>query len=132
MRSTKRVVDGFRAFGETRQPVFLAQGADTVAPPCQDLVRIALVANVPDDLVLGGVKHRMQRNRQFDNTQTRAQVPAGFRHGRDSLGAQFMRDLRQFSIGELLQVFGFVYPVQKRCFGSGGHGCPFVFSFHAR
>ena len=51
MRGPEGVVFALGALGETRQPAALAQGADAVAPAGQDLVRVALVADIPDQLV---------------------------------------------------------------------------------
>jgi hypothetical protein len=90
MRRAERVVFAFGALGEARQPVLLAQGADAVAPPGQDLVRVALVAHIPDQLVHRGVEDRVDRHGQFDHAQRRAQMPAGFGHGRDHFGAQLI------------------------------------------
>ena len=76
MRRAKGVVGGFTAFGKSAQPVFHTQSADTVAAFGQDLMRVALVADVPDQLVLRRIKHRMDRDRQFNHAQTRAQMAA--------------------------------------------------------
>jgi hypothetical protein len=44
-----------RALGEAGEAAALAQGADAVAPAGEDLVRIGLVADVPDQPVSSGV-----------------------------------------------------------------------------
>jgi hypothetical protein len=100
MRRAERVIGAFGPLGEARQPVLLAQGADPVAPPGQDLVRVALVAHVPDDLVARRVEHRVQRHGQFHHTQAGAQMPAGLRHRRDRLGPQFVRQPLQLGIAQ--------------------------------
>ena len=52
----ERIVFGSRsAIGEAGQAATLAQGADAVAAPGEDLVRIGLVADVPDDAIVRGV-----------------------------------------------------------------------------
>ena len=48
MRGAERVVLALAAPGEARQAAALAEGADAVAPAGQDLVRIGLVADIPD------------------------------------------------------------------------------------
>ena len=73
----ERVVFALGALGEARQAAALAQGADAVAPAGEDLVRIGLVADVPDQDVLGRLEHVVQRHGQLDHAQARAQVPAG-------------------------------------------------------
>ena len=104
MRRAEGVVGGFAAFGEARQPVLHPQAANTVAAFSEDFMRVALVADIPDDLVARGVKDRMQRHGQLYHAKPGAQVSAGFRHGRDRLGPQFTRDLGQFGIGQAFQV----------------------------
>ena len=72
MGRAERIIFALGALGEARQAAALAQRADPVAPAGQDLVRIGLVANVPDQLVGGGVEHVVQRNGQLDHAQARA------------------------------------------------------------
>ena len=76
MRRAERVIGALGAFGKARKTVLHPQGADTVAAFGQDFMRVALVADVPDQLVLGRIKHRMDRDRQFNHAQTRAQMAA--------------------------------------------------------
>ena len=52
MRGAERVVFALGALGEAGEAVALAQRADAVAPAGEDLVRIGLVADVPDQAVL--------------------------------------------------------------------------------
>ena len=77
--------------GEARQAAGLAQGPDAVAPAGEDLVRVGLVADVPDDAVVGGVEHVVQRHRQLDHPQPRAEMPARDRDRVDHLGAHRIR-----------------------------------------
>ena len=67
MRRAEGVVFALRALGEARQAVRLAQGADPVAAAGEDLVRVGLVAHVPDQPVARRVEHVMQRHRQLDD-----------------------------------------------------------------
>ena len=52
----KGVVIAFGALGKARQAAQLAQRAHTVASPRQDLVRVGLVAHVPDQRSCGVLK----------------------------------------------------------------------------
>ena len=83
------------ALGEAGQPAFLAQRADAVAAAGQDLVRIGLVADIPDQPVVGRVEDVVQGDRQLDHAQAGAEMAAGDRHRIDQLGAQFGGELRQ-------------------------------------
>jgi len=57
MGGPEGVVFAFGAFGEAGQAAALAQRADTVTPAGEDLVRIGLVADVPNESVVGGVEY---------------------------------------------------------------------------
>ena len=81
--------------GEAAQAAALAQGADAVAATGQDLVRIGLVPDVPDDAVVRRVEDVVQRDRQLDHAEPRTEMPAGARHRVDQIGAQFVGDLAQ-------------------------------------
>ncbi|KPH85183.1 dehydrogenase [Komagataeibacter intermedius AF2] len=114
MRRAKRVVFALAAPGEARQAARLAQGADALAPPGQDLVRIGLVADIPDHPVIGRVEHGMQRHRQFDHAQRRAKVAAGGGYGIDRLGPQFFRQLLQLLHRKVAHVMRHANPVKLR------------------
>ena len=93
MCGAKGVVFAFGPLGETGQPVTLAQGSDTVAAPRENLVRVDLMADIPDNLVIRCIEQIMQRNGQFDHAEPSAEMAAGHRHGIDRFGAQFISDL---------------------------------------
>ena len=95
MRRAERVIFALAALGEARQTAPGAKRADTVAASGQDLVRIALVADVPDQPVTRGVKYIMDRGGQLDHTKPRTQMPAGHGHGRDGFGAEFIGKLAE-------------------------------------
>src|SRR5439155_12922288 len=61
---------------EGRQPAVLAYRAQALAPSREDLVRVGLVADVPQDLVLGRGEPRVQRHRQLAGAEVRAEVTA--------------------------------------------------------
>jgi hypothetical protein len=114
----------FRALGEAGKPAFLPQRADAVAASCQDLVRIALVANVEDQPVMRGFEHLVDGNRQFDHAETGSQMPAGARHRVDHLGTQFLCKLRQQLVVDGLQVGWEPDGVQEWCYGRVCHVMP--------
>ncbi len=95
MRGAERVVFALGALGEAGQAAALAQRADAVAPAGEDLVRIGLVADVPDQLVVGRVEDVVQRDREFDDAEAGAEMAAGLGDGVDRLGAQFVGQLPQ-------------------------------------
>ena len=104
MRGAERVVDALAAPGEAGQAARLAQGADAVAPAGQDLVRIGLVADVPDQPVARRVEHVVQRHGQLDHAEPGAEMAAGDRDRVDRLGAQLVRQLAQLVAAQATQV----------------------------
>ena len=94
MRRAERVVLALGALGEAGQAAALAQRADAVAPAGQDLVRIGLVADVPDQPVARRVEDVVERDRQLDDAEAGAEMAAGDRDGVDGLGAQLVGELR--------------------------------------
>ena len=53
MTGTERVEFGFAAFGEAGKPVLLAKRLDLFPAADKDLVRIGLMADIPDQPVMG-------------------------------------------------------------------------------
>ena len=74
MGRAERVVGRFRALGEARQPFLLPDRAHALAASSQDLVRVALVRHVPDQLVARGVETACSATGQFHHTQPRAEM----------------------------------------------------------
>ena len=114
MGRSECVVFAFRALGEAGEAAALTQSSDPVAPSGQDLVRIGLMADVPDDPVGRRIEHIVQRDGQFDHAETGAQMAAGHRHRADRLGAQFVGDLGEVALAQLAQIGGRVDLIQQR------------------
>ena len=123
MRGAERVVFALAALGEAGQSAALAQGADAVAAAGQDLVRIGLVADVPDQPVARGVEHVVQGNGQLDDAEAGAEMAACHRHGVDGFLAQFVDDLGQVGFREAPQVLGRLDGVEQGRSGGFGHIC---------
>ena len=100
MRGAERVVFALGALGEAGQAAALAQRADAVAPAGEDLVRIGLVADVPDQPVARRVEDVVQRDRQLDDAEAGAEMAAGDRDGVDRLVAQLVGKLAQLAVLE--------------------------------
>ena len=77
MRRAERIILALVALGEAGQATALPQRAHLVAPSGQDLVGIALVADIEDQLVIGRIEHGMDRHGEFHHAKTGSQVPAG-------------------------------------------------------
>src|SRR6187551_2233627 len=90
------VVFALGTLRESGQAAAGAQSANAVTPAGQNFVRISLVADVPDQLVIGRIKNVVKGHREFDDTEARAEVTACDGDRVDRFSAQL--------IGNLLQV----------------------------
>ena len=75
-----RVGDALLRLHEAAQAAVLAQRVEAVAPPGQNLVDIALVADIVDDAVARGVKFALECHSQLHDAQIGGQMAAGLRH----------------------------------------------------
>ena len=102
------VVGALLGSGEGGEAVPLAVGAEGLAASCEYLVAVGLVAHVPDDAVLRGVEHIMERHRHFDRPKAGGEVTRIVRQLIDDVPAQFVAYLRQGLQGQTAQVGGAV------------------------
>lgn len=104
VRGAERVVRRFAAARKTGNAAALPQCLHRLAPTGQDLVRIGLVPDVPDDAIARRIEYVVQRDGQFDGTEIGGKMPAG---GGDVVQheiAQLGREIRQLCARELLEV----------------------------
>ena len=121
MRGAERIVVALGALGETGQAAAGAQGADAVAAAGQDLVRIGLMADVPDQAVARRVEDVMDRRGQFDDAEAGAEMAAGDRDRIDGFLAQLVGDLPHLLDLELAQIVRGADGVEKRRLTKCGH-----------
>jgi len=67
---------GLVSLGEAGDATRLAQGAETVSTPGYELVHVALVPHVPDDLVPRAVVNTVQRQGQLDDPEVGREMPS--------------------------------------------------------
>ena len=79
MADGEQVVVGLGRFGEAGHPAPLAQLAQQAQPSGDELVRVALVADVEQQPVLLGpeVENVVQGEGEFDDAEVGCEVPAG-------------------------------------------------------
>ena len=93
-------------FGNPERPPYCRMRAEAVAPAGEELVRVALVPDVPDDLVARALQHAVQRDGELDGAEAGGEVAAGLADaGEDGL-ADLVCEQREFSLGELSEVGG--------------------------
>ena len=119
MGGAEGVVFALAALGEAGQATRLTQGADAVAAAGQDFVRIALVADVPDQDVLRGLEDVVQGDGQLDHAEAGAEVAAGDGDGVDGLGPQLVGELAQLGEVEIPRVGGELDLIEQRGVGHG-------------
>src|SRR5262249_32115943 len=103
------------AFGTLSEP-----GQAAARPQClyaipaagEDLVRVSLMANVPYQFVIGGVKDVMQCDRQFDHPEASSKVAARDRDRVDRLRAQFIGNLSKVPCIDTAQIVRAFYRVE--------------------
>ena len=77
----QNIVFAFRAVGEAGNASVLTERVEAFVPTRQELVRVALMADVEDDLILWGMKMAVQRDRRFREAEIRRQMSAVYRYG---------------------------------------------------
>ena len=113
MARSHDVVLGLLDRAERRQPAVLADRVETVAPAGQHLVRIGLVADVPEDLVAGRVEQAVQRDGQLAGAQVGSEVAADLADHVDDQLTDLLREPLQLLVAEALEVVGTVDRVEQ-------------------
>ena len=112
------IEDVMRRLGAPREAtdaIELAQRAEPFEATGQQLVRVGLMAGVPDDPVTRRLEQPMERDRELDDPERRPEMPARLGHGRDDRVADLDGQLRELDL---------VHPAQIRGaleFGKDGH-----------
>ena len=114
MAGAHDVVLGLGDRAEGREAVVLADGVEAVAPTGEDLVRVGLVPDVPQDLVGRGVQQRVQRDGQLAGAEVGAEVPADLADRVDDQLADLLRERLQLLVREPLEIVGAVDRVEER------------------
>jgi hypothetical protein len=97
----KGVVLALGARRERRQPVVLFDRAQQIAAAGQHLMRVGLMADIPNQPVMRGIEHVMQCDRQLDGAEPGGEVATHLAHGMDQIAAQFLRYGQQFAARQL-------------------------------
>ena len=104
MPGAEGVVFALVAAREAGDAAELAQAVHALAPAGQHLVRVGLVAHVPDHAVVGRVEDMVQRHRQLHRAQVAAQVAAGLAHALEHEVAQLDGQRLEFGARHAAQV----------------------------
>ena len=74
---------------------------------------VGLMAHIPDQTIIGGIEHVMQRNGKFHHTQAGTEMTSGFAHGIEQVGPKFLGQDVQFLRIELTQLFRIIYGIKQ-------------------
>jgi hypothetical protein len=108
------VVLGLVDRAERGQALVLADRRELVAAARQDLVRVGLVADVPEDLVLRRVEQRVQRDGELAGSEVGAEVPADLTDRVDDVLAYLLGHLGELVVRERVQVLRAVDAIEDR------------------
>ncbi len=100
----EHVVLRLAAQAEAGEPAVLAQAHHPVAPAGEDLVRVGLVPDVPEQQVARGVEDVVERDRQLDRAEVRREVSARLRDDADDLLPQLLGERLELLAGEPAEV----------------------------
>ncbi len=94
MADVEQVVPAFNHTGETAEAPGFAQGVEPVGPPGQQLVRVTLMPDVPQQPIQREVENPVQGNGQLGDAQVAGQVPPAGSHRVDDPAADLLGQLR--------------------------------------
>ena len=106
MSRIKRITVTLFSLREAAHSSILAHLVETVLASCQNLMRIRLVSDVPDQSVFRQIQRQMQCHGQFDDAQIGCQMSAVCADLFDQKIPDFLCQLRQFFF---LDLFDIVY-----------------------
>jgi hypothetical protein len=74
-------------------------------PASQQFVGIGLMADIPDDFILGNIEDIMQGDGQFHGTQARCEVPSGSGDHIDDAASDLCGKPRELLSGQYFEIF---------------------------
>ena len=108
MTRIKRVTVRLPAPRETCDPAVLPQRIELIFAARQDFMRIRLMTDIPDNLVIRQIQSEMQSHGQFDRAQIARQMSAGPADLVDKKLTDLLRKLRISGRIDLLDISGFM------------------------
>ena len=118
VRRAEGIIFALGALGEAGKTASCAQSPNPVPPPGQNLVRIALMPDIPDQPVFGRVENIMDGRRQLHDAQTCSQMATSIRNSANRLSAQFVCQLAELFGFQPAQVGGNPDCVEQRGIGT--------------
>ena len=95
MTNAEGVVVTFSAARKSGQTTRLSDACHALAAPGENFVRVSLMANIPDQPIMGRVEHVMQCNRKLNRAEASRQMATRFADGLNQKTTEFIRQFRQ-------------------------------------
>src|SRR5690606_18470347 len=108
----------FAAFGKTADALVLPVGNKHIPAAGEDFMPVSLVAYIPYQLIVGGIKNIVQRNGKLHHTEACAKMPTMNAHHIHDVLAQFFTNLQQLILTQFLKVVGMIDLLQQRTGGN--------------
>ena len=96
MANTESIVGTFSPFGETGQTIPLPQAWHPIPATGKHFMRIALVADIPHQPVIRGIKHTVQGEGQLYRTESGGKVATCLADRVNEILTEFFRQLLEF------------------------------------
>ena len=112
MPADERIILAFFGRGERPDAAQLTVGVERVAASRQYFVPVGLMADIPDDAVVGRIEHIVQSHGQLHRTHAGGKMPRIGRHLFNNTRAKLAAHLRQLVHRQASQVVGAVDSVQ--------------------
>mmetsp|Transcript_4790 Transcript_4790/g.10892 ORF Transcript_4790/g.10892 Transcript_4790/m.10892 type:complete len:238 (-) Transcript_4790:482-1195(-) len=90
MPGTERIIFTLLSFTKPTHATQLPQRRKTIPPSRQHFMSITLMCHIPNNIILGHIKHIMQRDSKLRNTQTGTKMSTRFGYGFDDLPSEFV------------------------------------------
>ena len=108
MAGAVTVVFALGAEEEAVESAVLTDGVEAFAPAGEHFLDVALVADVEEEFVLGGMEGAVEGDGQFDHAEVGSEMAAGFGDGADEFIADFLGEEREVFLGDGADVGGAV------------------------
>ena len=104
MAGHEQVVGAFVRIGIAHQPALGADGLELRVAARDQLVRIDLMAGVPDQAVLAEIEGQVQGQAQFDDAEVAGEMGRPNAQHAHQFVAHLLGELRQFRVAQSLQI----------------------------
>ena len=118
MPGVKNITWTLLSFRKAAETALRPKSRKLLFPPGQDLMDIALMPHIPDDLVLRKRKHIVKGKRELHRTEVGSQMSTVRADGPDQKLPDLFRKRRKVRERNIMKIIRFIYPVKNHIPGS--------------